>query len=176
MLSVITFRLIPCQVGDRLSLLFNPIPTGAVFATEQKPLQLGPPPDVMMPSAFGDLAFYSVRQLSELIRTGQVTSTQLTQLALSQLREYDPQLHCVITLTEELALTQAARADEEIAAGVYRGPLHGIPYGAKDLLAVRGYPTTWGANPYQDQVIDTEIGECGRSAGGQVIPWRFSLG
>ena len=159
------------------SLLFNPVPTGAVFDTEQRPIQMGPPPTVEMPAKFDDLAFYSVRRLSELVRTRQVTSTQLTQLALSRLREYDPQLHCVITFTDELALELAARADEEIASGIYRGPLHGIPYGAKDLLAVKGYPTTWGAEPYRDQVIDENATVINKlEAAGAVLVAKLSLG
>ena len=136
------------------ALQFNPIPVGKTFETTQKPIDWGPAPEVTMPERFEDLAYYSVRELAELLRTRQVTSTQLTRLYLNRLKKYDPQLKCVITLTEDLALQQARRADEEIAAGHYRGPLHGIPFGAKDLLAVRGYPTTWGAMPYKDQVID----------------------
>jgi len=159
------------------SLLFNPVPAGAVFDTEQRPIQMGPPPTVEMPVKFDDLAFYSVRRLSELVRTRQVTSTQLTRLALSRLREHDPQLHCVITLTDELALELAARADEEIASGIYRGPLHGIPYGAKDLLAVKGYPTTWGATPYRDRVIDENATVINKlEEAGAVLVAKLSLG
>lgn len=159
------------------SLLFNPVPTGAVFDHEQKPIQLGPPPTVVMPDNPDELAFYSVRQLSELIRTRQVTSIQLTQLALSRLRTHDAQLHCVITMTDELALEQAARADDEIARGIYRGPLHGIPYGAKDLLAAKGYPTTWGAGPYQDQVIDANATVVTKlEEAGAVLVAKLSLG
>jgi Asp-tRNA(Asn)/Glu-tRNA(Gln) amidotransferase A subunit family amidase len=90
------------------------------------------------------------------MRTKQITSMELSKFFLARLKEYGPKLECVITLTEELALKQAARADEEIAVGKYRGMLHGIPYGAKDLLAVRGYKTTWGAAPYKDQIIDQD--------------------
>ncbi len=91
------------------------------------------------------LAFASVRELAELVKTRKVTSVALTKMYLARLKKYDPRLHFVITLTEERALAQAAAADKEIAAGKYRGPLHGIPWGAKDLLAVKGYRTTWGA-------------------------------
>ncbi len=136
------------------ALIFNPIPAGMKFDTKQKPLRLGSFKAVKVPDNFEDLAFYSVRELSELIRTRRITSTQLTKLSLKRLKKYDPQLHCVVTLTEELALRQAARADEELEDGKYRGPLHGIPYGAKDLLAARGYKTTWGAMPHKDQVLD----------------------
>jgi Asp-tRNA(Asn)/Glu-tRNA(Gln) amidotransferase A subunit family amidase len=105
-----------------------------------------------MPDDPQDLAFYSVAELAVLLRTERVTSTFLTELYVERLKRYGPDLECVITLTEDLAMEQARRADEEIAAGEYRGPLHGIPYGLKDLFAVPDYPTTWGAMPYKDQV------------------------
>lgn len=98
-----------------------------------------------------DLAFLSVAELGRLVKSGSVTSVRLTRIALGGLRKYGPKLRCVITVTEELAMRQAERADEETASGMYRGPLHGIPYGLKDLFAVPGYPTTWGAAPYRDQ-------------------------
>ena len=135
-------------------LLFNPVPVGMKFEKGESQLKLSPPENKAIPQNFEELAFYSVRDLAELIRARKVTSTQLTKMYLERLKRYDPQLHCVITLTEDLALKQAKKADEEIAAGKYRGPLHGIPYGAKDLLAVKGYKTTWGAMPYKDQYID----------------------
>ena len=138
------------------ALLFNPLPRGFVIDTTQSPIQWSPPTHTELPQNLEDFSFYSVRDLAALIRTRKVTSMQLTALALSRLKKYDSVLHCVITLTEDLALAQAARADSEIAAGIYRGMLHGIPYGAKDLLAVKGYKTTWGAIPYKDQVIDED--------------------
>ena len=112
-----------------------------------------PQRDVALPERSEDLAFYPVADLAALIRTRKITATELTELYLERLKRFGPELECVITLTEDLALRQARHADEEIAAGRYRGPLHGIPYGAKDLLAVAGYPTTWGAEPYKDQVL-----------------------
>ena len=159
------------------ALAFGPLPPGAVFDTVQRPVEFGPPPPVRMPADPNELAFYSVRQLSELIRTRQVTSTQLTRLALDRLKKYDSLLHCVISLTEDLAMNQAARADREIAAGVYRGPLHGIPYGAKDLLAARGYPTTWGAMPYKDQAIERNATVIEKlEQAGAVLVAKLSLG
>jgi Asp-tRNA(Asn)/Glu-tRNA(Gln) amidotransferase A subunit family amidase len=158
-------------------LLFNPLPRGFVIDTSQTPVQWGPPTEIESPENIEDLAFYSVRDLAELIRTRKITSLQLTKLALSRLKEYDPQLHCVIALTEDLALRQAARADSEIASGLYRGLLHGIPYGAKDLLAVKGYKTTWGAAPYKDQIIDedaTVIKNLERA--GAVLVAKLSMG
>ncbi len=138
------------------AILFNPIPAGFQFEKAKKPFKMSPPGKVAMPKNIEDLAFYSVGQLAELIRTRNVTSEQLTRMYLERLKKYGRKLECVITLTEDLALKQAKRADAEIARGKYRGPLHGIPYGAKDLLAVRCYKTTWGSVPYQDQVIDQD--------------------
>ena len=105
------------------------------------------------PAGDEDLAFAPLAELASLLRHRKVSSVELTRLYLDRLRRYDPLLECVITLTEELALQQARRADREIAAGGWRGPLHGIPWGAKDLLAVPGYRTTWGAKPYEDQAL-----------------------
>jgi Asp-tRNA(Asn)/Glu-tRNA(Gln) amidotransferase A subunit family amidase len=101
-----------------------------------------------------DLAFEPVTTLAALIRSRKVSSTDLTKMYLERLKKYSPKLLCVVTLTEELALQQAAKADDEIKRGHYRGPLHGIPWGAKDLYATRGIKTTWGAEPYQNQVFD----------------------
>ena len=99
-----------------------------------------------------ELCFLPVTELSALVRARKITSTDLTKMYLSRLKKYAPKLLCVITLTEDLALEQAARADKEISAGKYRGPLHGIPYGAKDLFNTKGIKTTWGAEPFQEQV------------------------
>ncbi|MBD3217016.1 MAG: amidase, partial [candidate division Zixibacteria bacterium] len=159
------------------ALIFNPIPRDMEFETEEKPLRLSAPGDVRRPDDFDDLAFYSVRDLAELVRTRQVTSMELTELALERLKKYDPLLHCLVTLTEELALEQAARADAEIAAGKYRGPLHGIPYGAKDLLATKDYKTTWGAEPYKDQYINKDAFVIGQlEEAGAVLVGKLSLG
>jgi Asp-tRNA(Asn)/Glu-tRNA(Gln) amidotransferase A subunit family amidase len=134
-------------------------------------------PDVARPAADADLAFLPVTHLAELVRTRRVTSMELTRLYLDRLRRYDPVLHCVATLTEERALAQAAQADREIAAGRYRGPLHGIPWGAKDLLAVPGYPTTWGSAIYRDQVLDATATVVERlDAAGAVLVAKLTLG
>ncbi len=159
------------------SVLFNPIPAGMTFEITRRPLEMSPVTDIALPDNIEELAFYSVRELAELVRTRQITSMQLTRLALDRLKRFDPQLHCVITLTDELALEQAARADSEIAAGKYRGPLHGIPYGAKDLLAVKGYKTTWGAMPYKEQVIDLDAAVIKKlEEAGAVLVAKLSLG
>jgi Asp-tRNA(Asn)/Glu-tRNA(Gln) amidotransferase A subunit family amidase len=97
------------------------------------------------PAALEDVAYWTIAKLAELIRTRQVTSVELTRMYLGRLERFDADVHVVVTLLEDVALRQAARADRELAAGRYRGPLHGIPYALKDLFAVAGYPTTWGA-------------------------------
>ena len=138
------------------AILFNPIPVGFKFEQKQRPLKFGDYSYVKMPSKIEDLTFYSIGELAQLIKTKKISSTQLTQFYLERLKKYGPKLHSVITLTEERALTQAKKADEEIAKGKYRGMLHGIPFGVKDLLASNGYNTTWGATPYKDQLINED--------------------
>jgi Asp-tRNA(Asn)/Glu-tRNA(Gln) amidotransferase A subunit family amidase len=135
------------------SMVFNPIPAGMTFSREKKPFRYSDV-DVRRPESIEDVAFYSVLQLAKLIRTRQITSTELTAMYVERLKRYNPTLFFAVTITEELALEQAAKADEEIQAGNYRGPLHGIPYGIKDLFSVKGYPTTWGVEPYADRIID----------------------
>jgi Asp-tRNA(Asn)/Glu-tRNA(Gln) amidotransferase A subunit family amidase len=123
------------------------------------------------------LAFLPVTELSALVRTRQVSSTELTKLYLGRLKKFDPLLKCVVTLTEELALKQAARADTELAAGLYRGPLHGIPWGAKDLIAYPGYTTTWGATPFKDRKIDEKATVAARlEEAGAVLVAKLTLG
>jgi len=129
------------------------------------------------PARIEDLAFATVKELGPLLEFRQVTSVALTKMYLARLKRYDPKLHFVITLTEERALAQAKKADEEIAAGHYRGPLHGIPWGAKDLLAVKGYPTTWGAGGFEHQSFDEDATVVQRlDAAGAVLVAKFSLG
>jgi Asp-tRNA(Asn)/Glu-tRNA(Gln) amidotransferase A subunit family amidase len=124
-----------------------------------------------------DLAFLPVTALAALVRTRQVTSVELTKLYLERLNKYDPALRCVVTLTEELALKQAEQADREIAAGRYRGPLHGIPWGAKDLIAYPGYKTTWGAAPFKEQTLDVKATAARRlDEAGAVLVAKLSLG
>jgi Asp-tRNA(Asn)/Glu-tRNA(Gln) amidotransferase A subunit family amidase len=159
------------------AILFNPIPAGFQFEKAKTLFKMSPPGKVVMPKNLEDLAFYSVRQLAQLIRTRKVTSEQLTRMYLERLKRYGPKLECVITLTEDLALKQAKRADAEIAKGKYRGPLHGIPYGAKDLLAAKGYKTTWGSVPYKDQVIDEDATVIKRlEEAGAVLVAKLTMG
>lgn len=175
--SYVTLRQTSLDNSVPPALQFNPLPIGFAFETEQRPLVLSPPRRLDVPEELERLAFRSVRDLGELIRTRQITSTQLTKMYLDRLKRYGPQLECVVTITEELALAQARRADDEIAAGTYRGPLHGIPYGAKDLLAVKGYKTTWGARPYQDQVLDTDASVVKKlEDAGAVLVAKLTLG
>ena len=145
--------------------VFDPVPGGTTLDTARAPLAISPAPNLHaltgqisagLSGGSDALAFATVRELGELIKTRKVTALELTKMYLARLKKFDPRLHFVITLTEERALKQAAQADSEIAAGHYRGPLHGIPWGGKDLLAVKGYPTTWGAGGFESQHFDTD--------------------
>lgn len=135
---------------------FNPAPYGFVVPTKQDKIVWDIPANVSLPANKNDLAFYSVMQLASLVKNKKISSTELTTFFLNRLRKWGDTLECVITLTEELAMQQAKGADEELKRGVYRGPLHGIPYGLKDLFAVKGYKTTWGSRPYMNQTIDED--------------------
>ncbi|MDH7603962.1 MAG: amidase [Melioribacter sp.] len=138
------------------AILFNPIPVGVKIDNNQKPIHYSDYSYAKLPENFDDLAFYSIGELAYLIKTRKITSTQLTKFFLERLKKYGPKLYSVVNLTEERALEEAKKADEEIAKGKYRGLLHGIPYGVKDLLTTKKYPTTWGAEPYQNQIIDED--------------------
>lgn len=138
------------------SMLFNPIPFGMTFEKAKSVFAPDGAKNVALPKNSDELAFYSVGELSVLIKSHKITSVQLTTLYLERIKKYRPMLQCIITVTESLALAQAYRADKEIAAGKYRGPLHGIPYGAKDLLSTKNYPTTWGSVPFKNQVFDED--------------------
>jgi len=159
------------------ALEFNPIPARMKFETKRLRPAWSLPAKLTVPANFEELAYASVGELAELIRTRKITSTQLTKMYLERLKKYGPKLECVVSLTEELALKQAQRADEEIAAGKYRGPLHGIPYGAKDLLATKNYKTTWGSVPYKDQIIDADATVIQRlEAAGAVLAAKLTMG
>ena len=139
-----------------------------------------PPVDagqVTRPATDNELAFLPVTELARLLQARSVTSLELTKLYLKRLKQYDPLLRCVVTLTEERALQQAQQADTEIAAGNYRGPLHGIPWGAKDLIAYPGYPTSWGAPYFREQVIAEKATVAKRlDDAGAVLVAKLSLG
>jgi Asp-tRNA(Asn)/Glu-tRNA(Gln) amidotransferase A subunit family amidase len=158
------------------AIVFNPVPPGKKLPTERRPLRRQKV-EVSMPRSDEELAFLPLTHLARLVESRQVTPTELTKLYLARLKTYDPQLHCVVNLTEELALRQARQADEEIAQGTYRGPLHGIPWGAKDLLAVRGTRTTWGMSPFKDRVIDTDATVYSRlTKAGAILVAKLSTG
>ncbi len=133
---------------------FDPIPFGFTMPEQLDGTDWNIPDHVEIPENFDDLAFFTIPQLASLIKNQKITSTALTQFFLDRLKKHQPTLLCSISITDSLALAQAKHADEEISQGKYRGILHGIPYGTKDLMAVPGYTTTWGAAPYKDQVID----------------------
>jgi Asp-tRNA(Asn)/Glu-tRNA(Gln) amidotransferase A subunit family amidase len=136
-----------------------------------------PDTSITAPANLEELAFASVTELASLVQTRKVTSLALTRMYLDRLKRYDSRLHFAINLTDERALAQAKAADEEIAAGNYRGPLHGIPWGAKDLLAVKGYPTTWGAGGFEHQSINEDATVVERlDSAGAVLVAKLTLG
>jgi Asp-tRNA(Asn)/Glu-tRNA(Gln) amidotransferase A subunit family amidase len=133
--------------------------------------------DVPLPASDADIAFAPVAQLSRWIETKKLTSERLTNIYLDRIERFDPKLRAIITLTSDVALQQARAADREIAAGKYRGPLHGIPYGVKDLLDTAGIATTWGAEPYRDRVPTTDSAVIARlKEAGAVLVAKLSLG
>ena len=158
------------------AIVFNPVPPGKTLPTERRPMRRQPI-DVSMPRSDEALAFLPLTRLASLVERRRITATDLTKLYLARLKRFDPQLHCVVTLTEEIALAQAKQADQEIAAGKYRGPLHGIPCGLKDLLAVRGVRTTWGMTPFRDRVIDADASVYSRlTNAGAILVAKLSTG
>jgi Asp-tRNA(Asn)/Glu-tRNA(Gln) amidotransferase A subunit family amidase len=155
---------------------FHPAPPGKKFnaaKTKIKASKVEPPKF----KSVEELAFSTVTQLAELVRTKQVSPVELTKMYLARLKKYGPALLCVVTLTEEMALKQAEEAEREIRRGKYRGPLHGIPCGVKDLFATKGINTTWGAEPYRDQVVDYDstVVERLRDAGAALVA-KLSMG
>lgn len=158
------------------AIAFHPALPGKKFSVKPSKFRLG---KVEAPkfSSVEDLAFCTATQLSELIRTKQVSPVELTKMYLARLKKYGPKLLCVVTLTEELAMKQAEQAEQEIKRGKYRGPLHGVPFGVKDLFATKGIKTTWGAEPYRDQMIDYDstVVERLREAGAVLLA-KLSMG
>ena len=171
---------VPLDNAVAPAIVFDPLPPGVAApapAGPRRPMVRSRSAPRARPASDDELAFLPVSELSELVRTRRVSSTDLTRLYLARIRRLDSTLKSVITLTEERALRQAADADREIAAGRYRGPLHGIPWGAKDLLAVKGYRTTWGAGPYKDQTLDYDAEVVKRlDRAGAVLLAKLSLG
>ncbi|HXJ03721.1 MAG TPA: amidase [Candidatus Acidoferrum sp.] len=161
-------------------LIFDPVLPGMKFETERRPSRISKPSAIAAPSTpknLEDVAFSGVRELAELVRTKKISSLALTQMYLERLKRYDPTLKFVVTLTEDRALAQAKKADREIAAGKYRGLLHGLPWGAKDLLAAKGYRTTWGAGGFENQMIDEDATVVKRlDDAGAVLVAKLTLG
>ena len=167
---------IPNQVAPALRFDPRPVgwspPAGASSVRSSADAAAAP-----APAEREELAFWPVTRLAPLLREGAIRSVDLTELYLARLQRLDPVLHAVVNLTADLARRQAEAADREIAAGRWRGPLHGIPWGAKDLLAARGYPTTWGSVPFRDQVLDEDAAVVQRlAAAGAVLVGKLTLG
>ncbi len=135
---------------------FNPAPVGYKVPTKQDVIKWNLPTNVVIPANKNELAFYSIFQLAALIKNKKITSVELTTFFIDRLKRWGDSLHCVINLTEDIAMQQARQADADLKAGIYHGPLHGIPYGLKDLFAVKGTKTTWGGTPFKDQVVDED--------------------
>ena len=160
-----------------MSLWQSPMLPGMHFSKKQEPIVWTLPAGVSLPVNRQDLAFYSIPQLASLIKSKKISSVELTRFFIDRLKKWGDTLHCLISLTEEIAMQQARQADAELAAGKYRGPLHGIPYGLKDLFAVKGTKTTWGAAPYKEQVIDEDAYVYKRLRdAGAVLVAKFTLG
>lgn len=171
-----TVRKIDVPLDTEPAIAFHPVRARRELYGQPTKFRFG---KVELPAfkSLDDLAFATVPQLAELLRTRKISSTELTKMYLARLKRYGPRLLCIVTLTEDLALKQAAAADAELKKGKYRGPLHGIPWGAKDLFATRGIKTTWGAEPYRDQVIDYDATVVERlQDAGAVLVAKLSMG
>ena len=166
--------------GVAPALIFDPVLPSTAFETEKRPMKMSPAPALAsrgVPKNLEDLCFASARELSELVRSRKVSSLALTEMYLERLKRYDRQLYFVITLTEERALAKAKEADRDLAAGKHRGPLHGLPWGAKDLLAVSGYRTTWGAGGFEEQKFEEDATVVRRlDKAGAVLVAKLTLG
>lgn len=156
---------------------FHPAPIGTIISTKKEKINWAIPPNVALPANRNELAFYSVTQLASLIKNKRISSVELTRFFLDRLKKWGDTLQCVISLTEDIALLEARQADDELKKGIYRGPLHGIPYGLKDLFAVKGTKTTWGSTPYIDQVINEDAYVYAQlKKAGAVLCAKLSLG
>ena len=160
-----------------LPLYFNVLLPNQVVPKKQLPVHFDIPLNVSLPADINDLAFYNIPQLASLIKNKKISSLKLTEFYLDRLKKYGPTLHCVIELTDTIAIRQAKKADADLAKGIYRGPLQGIPYGIKDLFAVKGTHTTWGTPPYRDQIVDeTSFVAKKLEDAGAVLVAKLSLG
>lgn len=155
----------------------SPMVPGLQINTKQNKIKWSFNKNITLPTNRADLAFYSVADLSVLIKTKKISALELTQFFIDRKKQYGDSLQCVISITESIALEQAKAADAELASGKYRGPLHGIPYGLKDLFSVNGTKTTWGAAPYKDQVIAEDAYVYNRlKEAGAILVAKFTLG
>ncbi len=160
-----------------MSLWQNPVLPGMRFNEIQEKVKWNIPSNVQLPGDRNELAFYNLLQLASLVKSKKISSVALTQFFIDRIKKYGDSLQCVITITEDIAMQQAKQADDEIAKGQYRGPLHGIPYGLKDLFAVKGTKTTWGAAPYKNQMIEEDAFVYTQlQAAGAVLVAKFTLG
>jgi Asp-tRNA(Asn)/Glu-tRNA(Gln) amidotransferase A subunit family amidase len=150
---------------------FSALAPGIEPNRSKLPFTMSVAPAVKRPSNLEDVAFWPVRHLAELLRTRQVKSVELTEMYLARLHKYNPKLNFVVTFLDDVAMAQAKQADTEIAAGKYKGPLHGIPWGAKDIISVKGFKTTWGAEPLKEQQFDYDasVVEMLRDAGAVLL-------
>lgn len=160
-----------------MSLWQNPIVPGLVLPAKQKSIKWKLNKQVQLPLNKSELAFYSLSDLAALIKSKKISSVELTRFFIDRIKQYGDSLQCVISITEDRAMLQAKNADEEMASGKYRGLLHGIPYGLKDLFSVKGTKTTWGAAPYKDQQIEEDAYVYDRlTEAGAVLVVKFTLG
>jgi Asp-tRNA(Asn)/Glu-tRNA(Gln) amidotransferase A subunit family amidase len=160
-----------------LPLWFDPVLPGKHFNKQQFPIKWNIPDNVNLPQNKNELAFYSISQLASLIKNKKITSVELVKFYIERLKKYSSTLHCVIELTEDIAMKRAAKADADLAKGIYKSPLQGIPYGLKDLFAAKGTHTTWGTPPYKDQIINENcFVEKQLEKAGAVLVAKLSLG
>jgi Asp-tRNA(Asn)/Glu-tRNA(Gln) amidotransferase A subunit family amidase len=177
--NLAVYRLMHKQPLDNsvpMSLWQSPVLPGMRFNNKQETIKWSYPKQ-QLPSNRGDLAYYNILQLASLVKNKKISSVELTRFFIDRIKKYGDSLQCVISLTEEIAMQQAQQADREIASGIYRGPLHGIPYGLKDLFSVKGTRTTWGAAPYKEQTIEEDAFVYTRlKETGAVLVAKFTLG
>jgi len=168
---------LPLANSVPLSMWQTPVVPGMHFNSVQKPVLWKLDNTVQLPANKNDLAFYTIEQLASLIKNKKISSLALTQFFIDRIKKWGDTLQCVISIQEDIAYAQAKKADAELAQGKYRGLLHGIPYGLKDLFAVKGTKTTWGAAPYQNQTIDEDafVYTKLRDAGAVLVA-KFTLG
>jgi Asp-tRNA(Asn)/Glu-tRNA(Gln) amidotransferase A subunit family amidase len=170
-------RKYPLDNSVPMSLAHSPVIPGMAFNKVQNPVNWNIPANVSLPKNRNELAYYSVLQLASLIKNKKISSVELTRFFIDRLKKFADTLQCVVSFTEEIAMKEAQQADKEIAAGKYRGPLHGIPYGLKDLFAVKGTKTTWGAEPYKNQYREEDaFAYTQLKKAGAVLVAKFTLG